>query len=66
MNDVKEKGSNNHNFVHLNENFLFYDKNDNLNLKNEENIHVYLVIETFGKSLYEYIKGNKYYNFSLN
>jgi hypothetical protein len=66
LNDVKEKGGNHHNLVHLNESFIFYDKNDNPNIKNEENIHTCLVFETLGKSLYEYIKGNKYYGFSLH
>jgi hypothetical protein len=32
---------------------------------NQESEHTCMVFETLGKSLYEFIKGNRYYGFAL-
>jgi len=56
LNDLRQKGGADQNLVLLNESFLH---------KEGEAEHMCLVFETLGKSLYEFIKGNKYYGFSL-
>lgn len=57
LNDVRSKGGNQQNLVLLNESFIHQE--------DSHAMHTCLVFETLGKSLYEFIKGNKYYGFSL-
>tara|TARA_B110000285_G_C15093942_1_gene600772 strand:+ start:597 stop:962 length:366 start_codon:yes stop_codon:yes gene_type:complete len=56
LNDVRNKGGHEHNLVLLHENFTHWESQDE---------HTCMVFETLGKSLYEFIKGNKYYGFGL-
>ena len=58
LNDLKSKGASDHNIVHLFESFVFRSEKTG-------DEHTALVFETLGKSLYEFIKANKYYGFSL-
>ena len=55
--DITKKGGADSGIVHLKEYFYFKDK---------EGDHMGLVFETLGKSLYDFIKGNKYKGTILN
>ena len=57
LTDVRKKGGASHNLVLMHESFIH---------KEGENQHTCLVFETLGKSLYEFIKANKYYGFQLS
>lgn len=61
LKDVRDKGGCKHNIVHLEESFVHEER-----VKNEKTVQACLVFETLGKSLYEFIKGNKYYGFALH
>jgi dual-specificity kinase len=56
LNDVRDKGGAENHLVLLHESFMHKEGNAE---------HTCLVFETMGKSLYEFVKGNKYYGFSL-
>ena len=62
LNDLRDRGGCQHNIVLLNESFMFEQKEN----KNGTSQQTCLVFETLGKSLYEFIKGNRYYGFSLH
>jgi dual-specificity kinase len=57
LNDLKSKGGDAHHLVLLHESFIHKEDGDD---------HTCLVFETLGKSLYEFVKGNKYQGFGLN
>ena len=57
LNDVRNKGGADHNLVLLNENFIHFAGDSE---------HTCLVFETLGKSLFEFIKNNRYQGFGLN
>lgn len=53
LEDIKNKGGCEHCIVYLREKFIHKDPNG-------DGDHVCLVFETLGKSLYDFIKANKY------
>lgn len=56
LEDLRNKGGDKFNLVLLHEHFMHYE---------DRNEHTCLVFEPLGKSLFEFIKGNKYYGFQL-
>ena len=57
LTDVRNKGGASQNLVLMHESFIH---------REGDNEHTCLVFETLGKSLYEFIKANKYYGFQLS
>lgn len=75
LNDVKKRGGTSHNLVHMYESFTHKEYHDQWHARDhrghEEVVqdcseHTCMVFETLGKSLYEFIKGNRYYGFALH
>jgi dual-specificity kinase len=56
LNDIRNKGGDKHNIVLMHESFMHQENNDE---------HTCLVFEPLGKSLFDFIKSNKYYGFGL-
>ena len=56
LEDLKKQGGAQNNIVLLHESFIHRERDSE---------HTCMVFETLGKSLYEFIKANKYYGFSL-